>query len=190
MNQKLKRLMIIAMMLAMAIIVNYMESFIPVFIPGVRLGLANVIILLMIYEFKFYEAFIVDILRIFIVSLLRGTFLAPVFFMSLSGGMLSLLIMFLFSRIRIFTAVGTSAAGAFFHTAGQLAVLIIISGTPTVMNYMPIIGFISIAAGVLSGFISHIYLTRSITYNYTYVDTRYKERYSNQIKELDIETED
>ena len=100
MNQKLKRLMIIAMMLAMAIIVNYMESFIPVFIPGVRLGLANVIILLMIYEFKFYEALIVNLLRIFIVSLLRGTFLSPVFFMSLSGGMLSLIVMFLFSKIK------------------------------------------------------------------------------------------
>ena len=49
MNQKLKRLIIVSMMLAMAIIVNYMESFIPVFIPGVRLGLANVIILIMIF---------------------------------------------------------------------------------------------------------------------------------------------
>lgn len=177
MNQKLKRLMIIAMMLAMAIIVNYMESFIPVFIPGVRLGLANVIILLMIYEFKFYEALIVNLLRIFIVSLLRGTFLSPVFFMSLSGGMLSLIVMFLFSKIKIFTAVGTSAIGAYFHIAGQLIVLILIAGTPAVMNYMPIIGFLSIAAGVLSGFVTHTYLTRSITYNYTYVDTRYKERY-------------
>ena len=93
MNNNLKRLMIIAMLLAAAIVINYLESFIPIFIPGVRLGLANAIILIMLYEFKWYEALAVDILRILLVSLIRGTFLSPTFFMALSGGMLSFLIM-------------------------------------------------------------------------------------------------
>lgn len=179
MNQQLKRLMIIAMMLALAIIVNYMESFIPVFIPGVRLGLANVIILIMLYEFKFYESLLVDLLRILVVSFIRGTFLSPVFFMSLAGGMLSFIGMLLFSKIKIFTSVGVSAVGAILHTIGQIAALIVITNTINVISYVPIIGMISIATGVLSGFICHTYLVRSITNNYTFVDTRYKEKYSN-----------
>lgn len=180
MNQKLKRLMIISVLLTLAIIVNYMESFIPVFIPGVRLGLANVIILIMIYEFDFYEALLVDILRIFIVSLIRGTFLAPVFFMSLSGGLLSFLLMLLFSKIKIFSAVGVSSVGAISHTIGQILALIFISSTPLVINYIPIIGLISIATGILSGSVCHIYLMRSITSNYTFVSTKYMERYKNK----------
>ena len=180
MNQQLKRLMIIAMLLTLAIIVNYMESFIPVFIPGVRLGLANVIILIMLYEFRIYEAFTVDILRIFIVSLIRGTLFAPVFFMSLAGGILSFIIMLIFTRIKVFSSIGTSAMGAISHTTGQILALIIITSTVQVINYIPIIGLISIATGILSGFVAHVYLTRSITSAYTFVDTRYKEKYKKR----------
>ena len=92
-HRPLLRLSIIAMLLAVAIVLSYLESFIPIWIPGVKLGLANVIILIMLYEFKFYEAGIVDILRILVVALIRGTFMSPTFFMSLSGGILSYFVM-------------------------------------------------------------------------------------------------
>jgi heptaprenyl diphosphate synthase len=185
MNQKLKRLMIIAMMLSLAIIVNYMETFIPVFVPGVRLGLANVIILIMLYEFNFYETFIVDLLRIFIVSLIRGTFLAPVFFMSLSGGMLSLFGMFILSKAKIFSAIGVSSFGAILHTLGQILALIIIVSNYNVINYVPIIGLLSVLTGILSGLIAHVYLIRSITYNYVLVNTKYKEKYAKPKEIID-----
>ena len=73
----IKRLAINAMLMAMAIVLSIVESFIPVFVPGVKLGLANVIILIMFYEFSIKEAFIVNVLRILLVGLLRGTFLSP-----------------------------------------------------------------------------------------------------------------
>ena len=180
MNHNLKRLMIIAMFLTIAIIVNYMESFIPVFIPGVRLGLANVIILIMLYEFRFHEALLVDILRILIVSLIKGTLFAPVFFMSLSGGLLSFFGMLILSKIKIFTAVGVSSFGAILHTIGQILALILITSTFEVINYIPIIGLLSIATGVLSGSVAHTYLIRSITNDYTICNTRYKEKYSTK----------
>ena len=188
MNHNLKRLMIIAMFLTIAIIVNYMESFIPVFIPGVRLGLANVIILIMLYEFRFHEALLVDILRILIVSLIRGTLFAPVFFMSLSGGLLSFFGMLLFSKIKIFTAVGTSATGAILHTIGQIIALMFITSTVEVINYVPIIGLISIATGVLSGCVAHTYLVRSITNDYTICNMKYKEKYSRKKEFNDLES--
>ena len=74
-----KRLCLISMMLAIAIVVNILESFIPVMIPGVKLGLANIIILIMLYEFRSHEAFLVDLFRIILVGLLRGSFLTPTF---------------------------------------------------------------------------------------------------------------
>ena len=82
-----KRWSIIAMLLAMAIILSIVESFIPIWIPGVKLGLANVIILIMLYEFKSTEAFLVQLLRIIIASLLRGTLFGPQFALSIAGGL-------------------------------------------------------------------------------------------------------
>ena len=116
---KVKRFTIIAMLLAIAIVLNVLESF-TIFIPGVKLGFANIIILIMLYEFKPAEALMVDILRIFMVGLLRGSFLSPTFFMALSGGLTSFIIMFLFSRIKIFSPVGVSVLGSISHATGQI----------------------------------------------------------------------
>jgi heptaprenyl diphosphate synthase len=163
MNNNLKRLMIIAMLLAAAIVINYLESFIPIFIPGVRLGLANAIILIMLYEFKWYEALAVDILRILLVSLIRGTFLSPTFFMALSGGMLSFLIMLLFSRIKVFSKIGVSVLGSLFHAAGQIFVAMILLESIDLVYYLPFIAILSIGTGILSGVVASLYLKRSIT---------------------------
>lgn len=163
MNHNLKRLTIISMLLAMAIVLNYLESFIPVFVPGVKLGLANVIILIMLYEFKWYEALAVDILRILIVSLIRGTILSPAFFMALSGGMLSYLIMLLFSRIKIFSKIGVSVLGSLSHAIGQIVIAIILLDSFDLVYYLPFIAILSLGTGIISGIITSLYLKRSIT---------------------------
>lgn len=161
--KNLKRVCIIAMLLAIAIVLNVVESFIPVFIPGVKLGLANVIILIMLYEFKIYEALAVDILRILVVGLLRGTFAQPTFFMALSGGILSFIIMMLFSRLKFFSVIGVSVLGSVSHACGQILVAIILLGTSAVVYYLPFIGMLSIATGIFSGILTRTYLKRSIT---------------------------
>ena len=163
MNNNLKRLMIISMLLAMAIVINYLESFIPIFIPGVRLGLANAIILIMLYEFKWYEALAVDVLRILLVSLIRGTFLSPTFYMALSGGMISFLIMLLFSRIKVFSKVGVSILGSLGHAFGQIIIAIVLLDSINLVYYLPFIAVLSIGTGVLSGMVASLYLRRSIT---------------------------
>ncbi|MBD5390690.1 Gx transporter family protein [bacterium] len=160
---KTRRLCIIAMLLAMAIVLNILESFIPVFIPGVKLGLANIIILIMLYEFKPAEAFLVDLLRILLVGLLRGSFMAPTFVMSLCGGMLSFLVMFLFSKIKVFSPIGVSVLGAVSHASGQVFAAMLLLGTQAVVYYLPFIGILSIATGVFSGILTKVYLSKSIT---------------------------
>lgn len=158
-----KRWVIIAMLLAMAIILSIVESFIPIWIPGVKLGLANVIILIMLYEFKSGEAFLVQLLRIFLASLLRGTFLGPQFAMSIAGGLLAFVGMFLFVRIKLFTPVGVSAVGAIFHATGQILAAMWILGTGAVVYYLPFIMLLSLGTGILSGVVAKMYLKRSIT---------------------------
>ena len=162
----IKRISIIAMLLAMAIVVRVLESFIPMFIPGFKLGLANVVILIMLYEFKSYEAFSVQILRIIIVGLLRGTFLSPIFIMSLSGGLLSFFFMWLFTRVRLFTPIGVSVLGAVTHSLGQIVAAIFIIGTNAIIYYFPFIGLLSLTSGILSGVIAYTYLKRSITHRF------------------------
>lgn len=159
----IKRLSIISMLLAMAIVLSYLESFIPMFVPGLKLGLANIIILIMLYEFRYYEAFIVQITRIIIVALIRGTLLNPIFFMSLTGGILAYLIMLLFSRLKIFTPIGVSVIGAIFHTIGQIVVAFIIINVMEIAYYLPFIALLSVGTGILSGLIAYTYLRRSIT---------------------------
>ena len=158
-----KRLAILAMLLAMAIVLNILESFIPVFIPGVKLGLANVIILIMLYEFKSTEALIVNISRIILVGVMRGNIFTPTFLMSLSGGLLSFLIMFIFSRFKFFSIVGVSVLGSISHCVGQILMAMVILGTKAVIGYLPFILFLSIATGTFSGILAMSYLKRSIT---------------------------
>ena len=182
MNKNLQRWMIIAMLTAIAVVVGWLESFVPVFIPGVRLGLANVVILIMIYEFKFYEGLIADIIRILVVALLRGTLLQPVFLMSLAGGMTSFFVMLGFSKIKVFTAVGTSVMGSIFHSLAQMIVAYLIISSVAVYYYLPFVILLSLGTGIISGFICDIYLSRSITS--LYADVR---KYPHKKEEIVIE---
>lgn len=161
--KNLKRICILSMLLAMAIVLNIVETLIPIFIPGVKLGLANIIILIMLYEFKPTEALIVNLLRIIIVGLIRSTLLSPTFLMSLTGGILSYLLMLLFSRGKIFSPIGVSVLGAVGHTVGQIVIAIILLDTTAVVYYLPLIALLSVLTGVFSGILARAYLKRSIT---------------------------
>ena len=97
------------------------------------------------------------------VGLLRGSFLSPTFFMALSGGLTSFIIMFLFSRIKIFSPVGVSVLGSISHATGQIFVAIGLLGTNAVVYYLPFIGLLSILTGILSGIIAKVYLAKSVT---------------------------
>ncbi len=147
----------------MAIVLNMVETLIPIFIPGVKLGLANIIILIMLYEFKPTEALIVNLLRIIIVGLIRSTLLSPTFLMSLTGGIFSYLLMLLFSREKIFSPIGVSVLGAVGHTVGQIVIANILLDTTAVVYYLPLIALLSVFTGVFSGILARAYLKRSIT---------------------------
>lgn len=83
--------------------------------------------------------------------------------MSLSGGILSFFMMYIFSRLSFFSPIGVSVLGALSHAVGQVLVAIVILGSQAVLYYLPFIGILSILTGILSGILAQTYLKKSIT---------------------------
>ena len=158
------KIALMGILTAGAIIIAILESFIPsIGIPGVKLGLANIVILIILYEIGIIEAIIVDLLRVFIVALLRGTIASMGFLMSLTGAALSLGIMILlYLVVRKFSIVGVSVVGSFFHVTGQVLIAMIFLGTPYMAFYLPIIAVSAIITGVLVGIVAQLIIRTGI----------------------------
>lgn len=152
---KIQKMCIIAMLMAMAIAIGILESFIPSFsVPGIKLGFANIIILLTLYEFGIIEALIVNLGRVFVVNLVRGTIFQMGFFMSLTGAMLSMLVMWILVKcFKKLTPIAVSVVGAIFHVAGQFLIAIIFLSNVNILYYAPILLLVSVGTGILVGIV-------------------------------------
>ena len=147
-----KKLTSMSLLIALSIILSIVDSFIPSFVPGMKLGLANVIILVVLYGYGFKEAFLINIARVLIASLLRGSFLSMGFFMSLSGAIVSLIIMWILKKfIKNIHIVGVSVVGSLFHSAAQICVGMLYLSTTSLIYYLPILALTSIITGVFVG---------------------------------------
>ena len=154
-----KQITLLAMLLALALVLSIAESFIPFGVPGLKIGLANMVILLAIYYFGFWIALAIDVLRVLISSIALGTFLAMGFAMSMAGALLSFFIMYIFYRwLKIFTPVGTSVAGAYSHALAQILVGVIYLGTWSVFYYFPVMALASLITGTFNGFVVELIL--------------------------------
>ncbi len=161
---KVQKMALLGVLTAAAIVIAILESFIPsIGIPGVKLGLANIVILVILYELGIIEAVVVNLLRVLVVGLVRGTFLSMGFFMSLTGAVLSLGIMILFYLlIKKFSIIGVSVIGSIFHVTGQILIAMIYLGTAYIVLYLPIIGLTAIATGIFVGIVSQLIIKTGI----------------------------
>jgi len=154
---KLKKLVFLAIMVAASVVLSIVESLISTtlfIIPGVKLGLANIVTLIILYIYSEKDAFIVVILRIFLVGLLYTGLFHPAFWMSLSGGVLAYVTMILVRRIRKFSILSVSVAGSLMHMVGQIAVAIIVLNTETLLYYLPYMLIISVPTGIITGLVA------------------------------------
>ena len=158
------KIAITGILTAGAIVIGIIESFIPsIGIPGVKLGLANIIILITLYELGILEALFVDLARVFIVGLLRGTIFPMGFFMSLTGAIFSLGIMILFYLlIKKFSIIGVSVIGALFHVFGQILVAYLFLSTPYILYYLPVIAISAIVTGVFVGITANLIIKTKV----------------------------
>ena len=161
---KVQKMALLGVLTAGAIVIAILESFIPsVGIPGVKLGLANIVILVILYELGILEAIIVNLLRVIVVGLVRGTFLSMGFLMSLTGAFLSLGIMILFYLlIKKFSIIGVSVIGSVFHVAGQILIAMLFLGTAYIFLYLPVIALSAIITGVFVGIMAHLIIKTGI----------------------------
>ena len=170
---KVQKIALLGVLTAATIVIAIAESFIPsIGIPGVKLGLANIMILITLYELGILEATGINIARVFVVSLVRGTFLSMGFFMSLTGAVFSLSIMILFYLVvRKFSIIGVSVVGSLFHVFGQILVAIFYLDSGYVIYYLPVIAISAIITGVLVGITAKLIIR-------TGVIRKQKERYN------------
>ncbi len=152
MKFKVKDITTLSLLCALGIVLSIVDSFIPSFVVGMKLGLANIIILVSLYTYGFLPTLLINILRVFIASLLRGTFLSMGFMMSLMGALFSLLIMVLlkniFKNLHICTI---SVVGSLFHSLAQIIVGSLYMMTTAFFYYLPILSLTSIITGIFIG---------------------------------------
>lgn len=157
--KKTKRLVLLAMLTAVAMILSYVESLLPsVGIPGVKMGLANIAVIFALFRFGWKKAAALSLVRVVLVSLLFGSVGAMLY--SLAGAVLSLAVMALLRRIDRFSTVGISVAGGVAHNAGQILMAMLILQTKQLLGYLPVLAVSGIAGGVLTGLAAALLIRR------------------------------
>lgn len=154
--QRTKYLAMSAMFAALALIFSYVEAIIPfsVGIPGVKLGIANLVILIALYEMNLKYAFTINVVRILVAGLLFNGFFGAIY--SLAGGLLSLFVMWLLKKTGLFSMVGVSMAGGVAHNMGQLLIAAAIVSNLKMFLYFPILMFSGIISGILMGIVAYV----------------------------------
>ncbi|PKK93948.1 MAG: heptaprenyl diphosphate synthase [Tenericutes bacterium HGW-Tenericutes-6] len=164
--KKTKKMVLLANFLAIAIVLNIIESAIPVIpVPGAKLGFANIMTLVILYMYSFKDSAAITILRVLLVSILTAKLLNPVFFMSMSGAVFAMLAMGFFKKTNFFGILGVSVLGSVFHCLGQVTAGIFVIGSTAVLLYLPVMLFLSIPAGALTGVIAQRFLSIWQTYH-------------------------
>ncbi|MGN0398641.1 MAG: Gx transporter family protein [Blautia sp.] len=145
---------------AAAILFGYVESLFPVFlgIPGIKLGLANLVTVFLLYQFSWKEAALVSLVRIFVTGFLFGNLFSILF--SLAGAALSLAIMVLLKKKGGFSPGGVSVAGGVAHNVGQILVAAFVVENVNLFYYLPVLLIAGVVAGFLMGILAGELLKR------------------------------
>ena len=158
-KMKTRRIIYLSIFLAMSVVLGYIESFLPAFLPGVKPGFANIIILITLLYLSWWEALLLSLVRVFLVSLLCGSIFQVGFYVSLAGAIGSFIVMFtlhqtLKEKISVYSL---SVSGSFFHVTCQLLMVFILMNFNTgTFYYLPWLMLLSFPMGVLTGFITHM----------------------------------
>ena len=161
MKIKAKTLAFLGVCTAFAMILAYVEAILPpVFaaVPGIKMGLPNVIIVFLLYRGGSLCASVVSVLRIILVSVLFGNAMA--FMYSIAGGLLSLAVMILLKKLRFLSTVGVSVAGAVTHNLGQILMAMLLLDTSELSYYMVVLAITGTIAGISIGLCGALLIKR------------------------------
>ena len=157
---KTKKVAMLGLTIALAMIMSYIEALVPLSfaVPGIKMGLANIVIIFLLYRFGMKEAILVSIIRVILVSLLFSNVMAMWY--SLAGAALSLSVMWVLKKIDKFSVIGVSVAGGIMHNVGQIIMAVILLGTEQIALYLPVLIITGTATGVIIGIVSGLVVNR------------------------------
>ena len=151
---KTKRLAVLSMLVTMSIILQLVEPGLPLPVPGVKLGLANIMGLITLFMFSSKEMYVVNIMRVVLAFLLRGNIFQTAFWLSLTGVLLSTTMVVILKKTTPMSMIGLSVASSVFHGLGQVIAVSYIYQSIFMISYLPIMWVLSIPAGILTGVMS------------------------------------
>lgn len=151
MKNKRGRVAVFGVFTALALIFSYVELLIPINfgIPGAKLGLANLVIIIVLYKSDWKEALLLSVVRIVLAGFLFGNLFGILY--SLAGGILSLAVMAFLKRSGAFSIIGVSMAGGVSHNVGQLIMAMLVVETYAVGYYLPVLLIAGLITGTLIG---------------------------------------
>ena len=153
-----KKIALCAVLTALALGLSTLENLFPISflipLPGVKLGLANIVTLFALYRVGILPALLILVGRCFLGALFAGNFNALLF--SLMGGLLAMLVMIALKQIPALSVYGVSIGGAAAHNIGQIGAAMINLGNTLVLGYLPLLLAISLFTGALTGFVSSL----------------------------------
>ena len=151
-----RQLTLCALLTAMALALSYMENFLPLSlaipVPGIKLGLANIVTVFALYALGPVQAMLILLARCFLGAMFAGNMNA--LFFSLLGGVAALLVEILLSRLPRLSLYGVSVGGAAAHNCGQVAAAVVTLGNTAPVYYLPILLGVSLATGALTGLLA------------------------------------
>ncbi len=159
MNKKTKYVVIYGLLVALAFILSYVESVIPIPIPipGIKIGLANLVVITALYLMGAKHAFVLSIVRIVLIGFTFGNLSTMMF--SFAGGMLSLLHMILAKKIKGLSMTGVSILGGVGHNVGQILVAILVVNSTSLIYYLPFLIIAGLVAGTVIGIVGALITT-------------------------------
>ena len=147
-----------SLLIALSLTLSFFEGYIPIPLPGVKLGLANIITLFSLYTLGPIPSAIILLCRCILASFFSGSIISLLF--SVSGGACALAIMLIFKCFQAFSIYGISIAGAAAHSVGQILIACILFSSVTAIYYLPALLISSLITGTITAFISEIMLSR------------------------------
>ena len=156
-TEKTQKMIGLALFTTVALLLSYVESLFPFFagVPGMKLGLPNLAVVLLLWKYEWKDALLVNLMRIILSGLLFGNMFSILF--SICGAIVSFVSMFFLKKYGL-SIYGVSMAGAVFHNIGQILVAICIVQTVSVGIYAPVLLITGLITGYFIGMLARILL--------------------------------
>ena len=156
----IRQITTMGMLVALAMVLGFVETLIPINlgIPGMKLGLANIVVVIALFLFDIKTAVVVSILRIILIAMTFGNM--SMMFYSIAGASLSLLSMIAVSKIKSFSLISVSIIGGIMHNVGQIICAAFVVRTNGVFTYLPVLIIAGLVSGALIGIVAGLISVR------------------------------